>query len=217
MTTDSKSDNAGLLKRCARARNFPHNTCPASRHVQLMAEALSKGREYPMLQEEPEHCAVSMLATVAALYEARTALAASQIALTAAVEWAAPMADAPVSSRPDWFDMARKALAASPAPKAPSCVDAVLAELARATVKFPTWPTDPLHAVAVVGEEAGELHKAVLQAVYEPHKSTPEDVATEAVQTAAMALRFLMSLDRYRYTRGEQHSQAAAPGREGET
>lgn len=39
----------------------------------------------------------------------------------------------------------------------------VLAELERATRKFPTWPTDPLHAVVVLGEEFGELTKAVLE------------------------------------------------------
>lgn len=31
-------------------------------------------------------------------------------ALAAAVEWAAPMAEAPVDSRPKWFDIARSAL-----------------------------------------------------------------------------------------------------------
>lgn len=77
----------------------------------------------------------------------------------------------------------------------------------RAIRKFPTWPTDPLHAVAVLGEEFGELTKAVLQSVYEPHKSTPDDVREEAVQVAAMALRFLASLDRYEYRKGDQHEQ----------
>lgn len=38
----------------------------------------------------------------------------------------------------------------------------VKAELDRAVVKFPTWPTDPFHALAVLGEEYGELTKAVL-------------------------------------------------------
>lgn len=61
-----------LKKRIRKARNFPTNTCPASRHVQIMGEALPKKGGYPMLQEEPEHCAGSILATVAALYEART-------------------------------------------------------------------------------------------------------------------------------------------------
>lgn len=85
------------------------------------------------------------------------------------------------------------------------------AELARAVRKFPTWPTDPLHAVAVLGEEFGELTKAVLQSVYEPHKVTPGEVRTEAVQTAAMALRFLQSLDVYTYERSEQHAQRPLP------
>jgi NTP pyrophosphatase (non-canonical NTP hydrolase) len=90
---------------------------------------------------------------------------------------------------------------------APGEFSEVFAEIERAVAKFPTWPTDPLHAVAIIGEEAGELVKAVLQAVYEPHKSTPEDVREEVVQTAAMALRFLLSLSVYRYERGEQHTQ----------
>lgn len=83
----------------------------------------------------------------------------------------------------------------------------VRAELDRAVAKFPTWPTDPLHAIGVVQEEAGELAKAVLQAVYEPHKSGPTQVFEEAVQTAAMAVRFLLSSARYIYVPGEQHTQ----------
>lgn len=77
----------------------------------------------------------------------------------------------------------------------------------RATNKFRTWPTDPLHALAVLQEEVGELTKEVVQLTYEPHKSTLEAVRREAVQTAAMALRFLMSLDRYTFLAGQQHSQ----------
>lgn len=80
-------------------------------------------------------------------------------------------------------------------------------EMERAMRKFPTWPTDPLHAVAVLNEECGELNKAVLQAVYEPHKSTAADVREEAIQTAAMAIRFLISLDTYSYVPGAQHKQ----------
>lgn len=86
----------------------------------------------------------------------------------------------------------------------------VLAEVDRAMRKFPTWPTDPLHALAVLGEEYGELTQAVLQTTYEPHKSNTGDVRTEAVQVAAMALRFIASLDRYSYARCEQHEQVAA-------
>lgn len=83
----------------------------------------------------------------------------------------------------------------------------VFDEIDRAIAKFPTWPTDPLHALAVLGEEYGELTKAVLQSVYEPEKSSPASVREEAVQVAAMALRFLASLDRYEYAPGHQHEQ----------
>jgi NTP pyrophosphatase (non-canonical NTP hydrolase) len=80
-------------------------------------------------------------------------------------------------------------------------------EVERATEKFPTWPTDPLHALAVLGEEFGELTKATLQAVYEPHKSSMADVRAEAVQCAAMALRFIMSLDECELITSDQHRQ----------
>lgn len=90
-------------------------------------------------------------------------------------------------------------------------IDQITAEVARATVKFPTWPTDPLHALAVLGEEYGELNKAMLQLTYEPHKTSLEEVRTEAIQTAAMALRLAMSLERYRYAPCHQHSQSEAP------
>lgn len=83
----------------------------------------------------------------------------------------------------------------------------VLNEVKRATEKFPTWPTDPLHALAVLGEEYGELTKAVLQFVYEPHKATLKDIREEAIQTAAMALRFAASLSQYSYKESEQHAQ----------
>ena len=93
--------------------------------------------------------------------------------------------------------------------RATPTLGAILAEVERATRKFPTWPTDPLHALAVLGEEFGELTKAVLQLTYEPHKTSAEEVRAEAIQTAAMSLRFLASLDTYEYRRGEQHKQGS--------
>lgn len=89
-------------------------------------------------------------------------------------------------------------------------VAGVLVELRRALAKFPTWPTDPLHAIAVVNEEVGELNKELLQLTYEPHKVKPEGVHTEAVQSAAMTLRFLASMGRYEFRECVQHSQAVA-------
>lgn len=85
--------------------------------------------------------------------------------------------------------------------------EAVAAELARAVNKFPTWPTDPLHALAVLGEEFGELTKAMLQLTYEPQKTSAAAVRTEAIQTAAMAMRLAMSLGRYEYRQCPQHVQ----------
>lgn len=83
----------------------------------------------------------------------------------------------------------------------------VLAELERATRKFPTWPNDPLHALAVLGEEFGELTKDMLQLTYEPQKTSIVNVRKEAIQTAAMALRLAMSLDVYEYRPARQHRQ----------
>lgn len=61
-----------LLRRVERARRFPHNTCPASRHVYLMARAMLTRHGYPMLTEEPEHCAGSLLSVLESLWKART-------------------------------------------------------------------------------------------------------------------------------------------------
>lgn len=80
-------------------------------------------------------------------------------------------------------------------------------ELFKAIQKFPTWPTDPIHAASVVMEEAGELVKEVNQLTYEPHKSSHESVRKEALQLAAMSFRFLLSLEKYEYIPGEQHEQ----------
>jgi len=83
----------------------------------------------------------------------------------------------------------------------------IIKELIRSRLNFPNWPTDPLHAVAILHEEAGELMKAVLEHTYEPHKSTREDVRKEAIQTAAMCFRFLASFDRYDFAPCVQHRQ----------
>ena len=72
----SKSENKKRLKalkrRVKRARNFPVNTCTASRHLHLMADCLLKYGDYPMFREEPEHCAEAILAVIACLWEARS-------------------------------------------------------------------------------------------------------------------------------------------------
>ena len=61
-----------LIRRIERARLFPINTCPASRHAQMIGQCLIYGKPYPMLTEEPEHCGGSILSVVESLWKART-------------------------------------------------------------------------------------------------------------------------------------------------
>ena len=63
-------------RRADAARNFPVGTDPCSRHAYLMAENMVKKHGYPMLSEEPWHCAISIMHTVAALWETRAKLEA---------------------------------------------------------------------------------------------------------------------------------------------
>jgi hypothetical protein len=65
-----------LIARADDARSFPANTCPASRHAHNIGYTLARGETFAQLAEEPVDCGESILATVAALYEARTELAA---------------------------------------------------------------------------------------------------------------------------------------------
>lgn len=69
-----------LRTRANKARNFPTNTCPASRHVHMMADYLSTVGYYHMFEDEPLHAAGSLYAVVTALWEARTRIAALEAA-----------------------------------------------------------------------------------------------------------------------------------------
>jgi hypothetical protein len=73
-TKEEKKRLTALRRRVSRARNFPTNTCPSSRHLHIMADQLSKHGIYHMLNEEPVHCAESIYAVLASLWEARTKL-----------------------------------------------------------------------------------------------------------------------------------------------
>jgi len=72
--THPDNELSALKRRVAQAKRFPANTCPASRHVHMMALALARGETYHMLTEEPEHCAESMLSVLESLWKARTEL-----------------------------------------------------------------------------------------------------------------------------------------------
>lgn len=70
----------------------------------------------------------------------------------------------------------------------------ILNELEAAERKHPQWPKDTIHAAAIVAEESGELIRASLMSKYE--NGSTRKLETEAIQTGAMALRFLSNLKR---------------------
>lgn len=75
-----------------------------------------------------------------------------------------------------------------------SAVEALLNELHDAEIQHPSWPEEAVHAAAIVVEEAGELLRDT--ATYEENGDAKliTNMQIEAVQTGAMALRFLKNL-----------------------
>ena len=63
-----------LKRAVSRARNFPHNTCGASRHVAIIADSfVDKKRDCPIEEMwEAEHMAESLYSVVVSLWELRT-------------------------------------------------------------------------------------------------------------------------------------------------
>ncbi|ENG5503503.1 TPA: hypothetical protein ACPZN0_002442 [Yersinia enterocolitica] len=72
----------------------------------------------------------------------------------------------------------------------------IIDEAIRASSIHPDWPTDALHAVSILTEEAGELMKATIE--YHYNNGDKEAIRQEAIQTAAMALRVLLNIDKYK-------------------
>lgn len=72
---------------------------------------------------------------------------------------------------------------------------AIQTELRYAIATYPDWPDDIVHAAAVVSEEAGELLQAANN-IHWQHKDggSVAKLRKEAIQTAAMAVRFLLNL-----------------------
>ena len=69
----------------------------------------------------------------------------------------------------------------------------VMTEIDRAEQLHPVWPTDLVRAAAIPVEEAGELLKAANDPG-EKHTSR-QSIITEAVHTAASAIRFLKNME----------------------
>ena len=81
-------------------------------------------------------------------------------------------------------------------------IELIRAEVERAMQKHPAWPNDPVHAAAIVSEEAGELTRAANR-FYCRDYGTVEEMEKEAVQTGAMAYRFLLNLETYKSGQNE--------------
>lgn len=69
----------------------------------------------------------------------------------------------------------------------------ILQEVERAQKKYPEWPADVVHAIAVMVEEAGEALRAANNCKW--HNGDIEALRTELVQTGAMVIRALKNLD----------------------
>jgi|TARA_Y100000310_G_scaffold169916_1_gene170133 hypothetical protein len=69
--------------------------------------------------------------------------------------------------------------------------------LDEAEAKYPDWPDDQIHAAAIMSEESGETIQAAWARLVIDHVYRGRDInniAKEAVQTGAMALRILINL-----------------------
>jgi NTP pyrophosphatase (non-canonical NTP hydrolase) len=84
----------------------------------------------------------------------------------------------------------------------------VIDTVKKAQAKHPRWPYDPLHAMAILQEEVGELQQAVLERMYEPLKAEEGAVDKETLHVAAMIVRFALSRWRYDWhPKSDQHAQ----------
>ena len=109
---------------------------------------------------------------------------------------------------PDYFDDLNAMHDAEKALDLEKAAQMAINEALRASDRWPKWPTDPVHALAVLQEEVGELTREVMIAIYEAPKGSADAIHDEAVQVAAMALRFIASLDRYKYEPANNHYQS---------
>lgn len=75
-------------------------------------------------------------------------------------------------------------------------VKEMLDELEHAEAAHPDWPTEPLHAGAILAEEAGECLRDCVSYDETGREVLLASMSQEAVQTGAMAIRFLINAHR---------------------
>jgi uncharacterized protein YicC (UPF0701 family) len=78
----------------------------------------------------------------------------------------------------------------------------IATEWKRASKLHPVWPTDVIHAAAILAEEAGETVQAALDLHYKAKTDSElseawEHLREEATQTGAMAVRILTAIGSY--------------------
>lgn len=82
------------------------------------------------------------------------------------------------------------------------CLTAIVAELGRLEKTVPNWPNDPAHAAGVVWDQAATLFEAAARKEAGP-ETEDYPVLKEAVRTAAMTLKLLLSM---KYNAEREHA-----------
>ena len=74
------------------------------------------------------------------------------------------------------------------------CLVAIAGELESVEEEHPYWPDDPVQAAALVAEKAGDLLAA--SSCHDYQSATGKKrILKEAIQTGAMALKFMLTAD----------------------
>ena len=79
----------------------------------------------------------------------------------------------------------------------------VLLKLDEMKVKYPEWPSNPLYAASMIGKEYSQLIADVLCLVLKSDYSKISDVKENAIQTAAVCLRFLLNINSYQFDQNQ--------------
>ncbi len=78
--------------------------------------------------------------------------------------------------------------------------DTILAKIKEEVIsslkKHPKWPDDPFHALSILGEEFGEVSKALLEHFGTNQDIRLDDIRMELIQLGAMCVRMLDGLDK---------------------
>jgi hypothetical protein len=81
-------------------------------------------------------------------------------------------------------------------------IELIIYELRSAQKQHPYFPTDPIHAVAIMAEEAGEAVQASLDFTYGGKHA--EKLQKEIIQTGAMAVRNLINFHNFKAIKSPQ-------------